>query len=99
MEDVETLQIMLANPSSPNSRVAQESSVVTITIICTENATRLVGGADNDQGRVEICYQERWGTVCVQSWDMSDAAVVCNQLGLSSGSKLLARKTNLLGYR
>ena len=45
---------------------------------------RLAGGANNNEGRVEICLSDEWGTVCDQMWDETDARVVCRQLGLAS---------------
>ena len=51
---------------------------------CTEGEVRLAGGANNNEGRVEICLSDEWGTVCDRMWDETDARVVCRQLGYSS---------------
>ena len=50
-------------------------------VFCETGDIRLVGGQTNLEGRVEICVNETWGTVCDQMWNDLDANVACRQLG------------------
>ena len=38
-------------------------------------------------GRVEICVEQSWTTICDVYWDNQDASVICRQLGLSPYGK------------
>ena len=48
---------------------------------CVEGEVRLQDGTDPFNGRVEVCQNGIWGSVCTSQWDDSDARVVCKQLG------------------
>ena len=53
---------------------------------CPQGEVRLQGGT-NISGRVEICHNNVWGTVCDDFWGSTNARVVCTQLGLPSEGK------------
>ena len=51
--------------------------------VCEEGAIHLKDGPSSAGGRVEICANKTWGTICSDFWDNKDASVVCRQLGFS----------------
>ena len=49
--------------------------------MCNNGDIRLVGGTSALEGRVEVCDNHAWGTVCDDFWGNVDAGVACVQLG------------------
>ena len=50
---------------------------------CTTGEVRLMIGTElstNGSGRLEVCFNAAWGTVCETSFDHIDAAVACDQI-------------------
>ena len=57
----------------------------TVRGFCSDGDLRLEGASDNTEhgsreGRIEICFNNAWGTVCNSSFNIPDAMVACNQL-------------------
>ena len=48
---------------------------------CNEGEVRLVNGTEEREGRLEVCANGVWGTVCATSFTRSAAYIVCKQLG------------------
>ena len=56
---------------------------------CDDGQVRLVDGAVNGEGRLEVCYNNVWGSVCGTNFDVTDAYVVCKELGMGLSGYLI----------
>lgn len=50
-------------------------------IVCNNGDVRLVGGAHQYEGTVEVCVDKSWSLVAEHGWDDADARIVCKQIG------------------
>lgn len=56
---------------------------------CNRGDVRLEGGSNVREGRVEVCLNRVWGTVCSEQFSDEDAAVVCAQMDFARTGKSL----------
>ena len=61
---------------SPNFELDQSTSKAN----CADGDVRLTGGNET-RGRLEVCINDAWGTVCSNSFGENEAAVACGRLG------------------
>lgn len=58
-----------------------------VTGSCTDGQTRLVNGTLAQEGRVEVCLNGIWGSICQSGFGQDDAYVICKELGYNGPCK------------
>lgn len=61
------------------------AAVSTVSGDCTDGDMRLVGGSNVTVGRVEVCVNDAWGTVCNSGFGTNEAKVICRALEFDPG--------------
>ena len=84
------VKVLLLNLIIRNRKIGQLYTSTTILAPCGTGQLRLVGGNVLNEGRVEICMNNVWGTLCDDGWSSIDATVVCRQLGYSTQGQTLS---------
>ena len=56
---------------------------------CTTGDVRLQDGPNVREGRVEVCINNAWGTVCNNQFGVEDATVTCKQMNFSINGMIL----------
>ena len=51
---------------------------------CSLGDIRLMDGDEKSEGRVEVCVNGEWGSVCGTNVNAEEANVICRQLGYAS---------------
>ena len=66
--------------------IEPECKATDVRLVDRVGSIRLAGSGDSSvtEGRVEICINGEWGTICDNGWDSLDAKVVCRQLNLTT---------------
>ena len=52
---------------------------------CTDYDVQLVDGPSLNEGRVLLCINGVWGTLCNSGIDYNDVKVICHELGYQAG--------------
>ena len=59
------------------------------TATCMDGDIRLIHGNTEYDGLVEVCFNQRWGTVNGNGWSSVDTQVACRQLGYPTECKFI----------
>ena len=56
--------------------------------VCKDQDLRVQGGKNRREGRLEVCYNQAWGTICNTIYGQHAAKIFCVRLDFDSEYKL-----------
>ena len=80
-----------SHTTNHNCDHSEDAGVVCNTPCEQDGQIALFGGWTNMEGRIEICDNGIWDTVCDDNFDNVDASVICKQLGFPHQGELTCR--------
>lgn len=66
--------------------------ISTLVSNCSDGDVRLVNGSSVLEGRVEVCLNDAWGTVCDTRFNEDVATVICRQLNFPFNGKKISKQ-------
>ena len=67
-----------------------ETCVSSADIPANDYPVKLVGGGSEREGRVEIYYNNEWGSICDDHWTQVEGDVVCRELGFPGAEHVIS---------
>ena len=61
---------------------------------CNEGDLRLAGSEMVNEGNLEVCHLDVWGSVCNTEWTEANSNVACKELGFTAGNLLPTSNVN-----
>ncbi|XP_064397379.1 scavenger receptor cysteine-rich type 1 protein M160-like isoform X1 [Halichondria panicea] len=72
------------------NKINKHARVQCLSANCTDSDIRFVGGATDNEGKVEICNDSRWMAICSNGWTDQDAGQMYQKFGFASiGAEVL----------
>ena len=76
--------------SEVQSKILLCIHVYILSATCSDGDLKLVGGDSEREGRLEVCFDQRWGTINADGWTETDTQVACRQLGYSTSGNSIS---------